>query len=466
MQLNCSLHANGLQMVPRRINTLQNLSLKFVHNCPGPYTNARSLLQNRDGANNPQKREQNMPVLTTSKATLCTQCGASIAIGTSIIYTPRNNALYCHQCKPMESLGINIAPGRYPAPSTVTIEADSELIEETEESQNGIVVNSPTLSTLDPLSGQIFKAIEPHIDNKLSIAIRANNSKLDAKMERIAKQVSEQTSKQITINIPHLSVTKTIANSHPDIPMMLASIACRQRVWLHGPAGSGKTTIAKQIAETLGYELVCISLSAGSTKSEITGFIGGHGAMIHSKLRHGIENGRVVILLDEFDNSSGNLSTVCNTGLANFIWDFPDKQVVEHPECVIMVATNTNMRGGDAMYPERETQGAATISRFAYYEIAYDEKAELQWSLAYANDSRREDQIRIWVSTVQSYRASAARQRLQIAITPRASLFGAQMLSTGFLDSMHQSVVIDRLSDMFVFQGCDSGIKSLLKGGK
>jgi hypothetical protein len=87
----------------------------------------------------------------------------------------------------------------------------------------------------------------------------------------------------------------------------------RRNIWLAGPAGSGKTTAAHQVADKLGPTFD--SHGAIRTPFQVTGHYDIHGTYRSSQFRRIFENGGV-ILLDEVDASDPNAMMELNQALS------------------------------------------------------------------------------------------------------------------------------------------------------
>ena len=87
-----------------------------------------------------------------------------------------------------------------------------------------------------------------------------------------------------------------------------------------GPAGSGKTTLAKDVAEALGLDFGFISLSAGVTETHLFGRMlpqaDGTWGYVESVFVRIYRNGGV-FLLDELDAADANVMVSINAALAN-----------------------------------------------------------------------------------------------------------------------------------------------------
>ena len=130
---------------------------------------------------------------------------------------------------------------------------------------------------------------------------------------------------------------------------------------LVGPAGSGKTTLAAQVAQALNLEFYFTG--ALQTKYDIIGFIDGNGIYHRTAFRNAFENGGV-FLWDEIDSSDARAMVAFNSALENDTADFPDGNVKRHPDFISIASANTYGRGADRMYIGRNHLDAATLDRF------------------------------------------------------------------------------------------------------
>jgi len=204
-------------------------------------------------------------------------------------------------------------------------------------------------------------------------------------------------------------------------------------VYLVGPAGSGKTTIAAQAAEALG--LPFYSTGAVGMAYQLQGFINAEGKYMETDLYRAYVGGGV-FLFDEIDASSAQALLAFNAIAANDLAAFPCGTVKRHKNFVIVAAANTFGAGADAQYLGRNPLDAATRDRFVDIVMDYDERLELAIS---PNDA--------WTRHVQAFRKSVRDLKLRHVVSPRASIHGGKLLSAGLTwDRVEQMVLIRGLS--------------------
>jgi len=231
---------------------------------------------------------------------------------------------------------------------------------------------------------------------------------------------------------PGRSVTIPGGTAHKALADVVALVSAGIHTYLVGPAGTGKTTLAVQVAEALGAELdIC---GAMLTKHEAIGYCDANGRYVSTAMRDAFEHGHV-INWDEVDASSPAALVAVNAMLANDRYTFPDKTVARHPNFVVIACGNTYGTGADREYVGRMQLDAATLDRFAFVEVGYDEALERSLGMAHfeanapaeANATAAVD----WITEVQSARAQVAERKLRHVVSPRATINGCKLLARG-----------------------------------
>jgi len=241
----------------------------------------------------------------------------------------------------------------------------------------------------------------------------------ESKVQEIVEAaIAKRGVKEIVVKRP--DGTKADAGrQHKEFDKLLFLLGLRMNAWVYGPAGSGKTHAAHVAADALGLQFRHASLCEQTTKTEFAGFIDATGNYQRTAFRECYENGGV-FLIDEIDRGRGNTLSWLNASIANGHCEFPDGRVEKNKDFVLVACANTAGKGADRRYNDAKQIGAATIDRFAYLEWGYDEMLERDIAQA---DS--------WVHDVQRYRKAAEDLKIEIVISPRASIEGAKMLAAG-----------------------------------
>ena len=210
------------------------------------------------------------------------------------------------------------------------------------------------------------------------------------------------------------------AKRHPLFDTLLTlAVISKEPNALHpmlvGPAGSGKTTAAQQVAEALGLSFYSNGALTGA--HELTGYKDAAGAYHGTPFRQAFEHGGVY-LADEMDRSDPAAVLALNSALANRFMAFPDQAepVRAHDQFYIIAACNTFGRGADRIYIGANQMDGASLDRFGTVTWDYDEELER----AIAGDDA-------WTAYVQAARAAAADLKIRHVISPRASYYGAIM---------------------------------------
>lgn len=150
---------------------------------------------------------------------------------------------------------------------------------------------------------------------------------------------------------------------HKVFPKVLKAIQAGLNVFLVGPAGSGKTTLAEQIAGALGLSFQFNGAIDSAYK--LSGFIDAQGRVISTAFRRAYEGGGLY-LFDEVDASLPGALLAFNAALANGYCDFPDGMVKRHRDFHCIAAANTYGLGADRQYVGRNQLDAASLDRFVF----------------------------------------------------------------------------------------------------
>lgn len=171
------------------------------------------------------------------------------------------------------------------------------------------------------------------------------------------------------------TTTKTEQVLDPNFENILHLVAAHENVYLYGPAGSGKNTIAEQIAEALGVEFYYQNTLV--TKFDVSGYKNAQGEYEETPFYKAWKNGGL-FFADELDNSTAEAIIALNAALANGYYTFPNsgEKVVKNPNFCCIAAGNTNGQGATEEYCGRYQMDESSRDRFAFIEIDYNAKVE------------------------------------------------------------------------------------------
>lgn len=222
---------------------------------------------------------------------------------------------------------------------------------------------------------------------------------------------------------------KDVGVVHKRFPLLLSMCQARDKdgfvppIYLYGPAGTGKTTTARKIAEALN--LPFYYNGAIGNAYELSGFIDAGGRYNETPFYKAYSGGGVY-LFDELDSSMPGAVLAFNAALANGHAAFPVGNVPRHRDCIILAAGNTCMRGdGNMAGFQRMKQDAAFRDRFTYLEWPIDEALESAIAASYGDEWG-------WLDRVRRFRRNATRAGIKdFEVTPRAVDRGLAMLKAG-----------------------------------
>lgn len=290
------------------------------------------------------------------------------------------------------------------------------------------LVQSQGLVTKESLDKQIEAALAgKSMKAELPEEIQNTLKDLEAGVKSFNERVVELNEKRVlTLEVKKFDGTKIeIGTTHKAFKDLfeIASINLAEgndtpiNIWLVGPAGTGKTTAANQLAKAL--ELPFYFNGAIDSEYKLRGFVNAQGQIVSTAFRKAYIDGGVY-LFDEVDSSLPGALLAFNAALANHHYDFPDGVFERHPKFICLAAANTFGLGADFQYVGRMKQDGAFLDRWVQLRWPIDET--LERAIA-QNDE--------WVDRVQSVRRKVEAAGLQVVVSPRASIFGSRLLAAG-----------------------------------
>lgn len=232
-----------------------------------------------------------------------------------------------------------------------------------------------------------------------------------------------------------------VGRTHKDfvkLVKVVRSVKGTAVVFLDGEPGSMKTSVLPQLALalSLGDRYFVTSLNNQTSRSELLGYMSGHGEFVETPAYKVCKNGGIW-LLDEVDASNANGLTGVNTLATNAFVGFPNGEVVQkHEDCYIIAAGNTIGSGADSKFIGRNQLDMASRTRFVYFHWAtdWDYVAEIVRGITGSPQ---------WAVKVRFLHDIVERRQIQFVVSSRVALTGARLIADGFAE--------DEVLDMMVW---------------
>lgn len=246
---------------------------------------------------------------------------------------------------------------------------------------------------------------------------------------------SDTTKKTVEVYITQKNgeTKKVEAGQHACFTKVLQLAAARCNILLVGPAGTGKTHLAAEVAKHLGLSFGHISCSAGMSEGQLTGRllpvgVNGQFEYVRSEFVRCYEEGGV-FLFDELDAADSNTMLVLNSALANgsmALSNRPDNPTAKkHVDFVCIAAANTFGTGADRQYVGRNQVDESTLDRFRIGQVEMDYDAETEAKLCPDVNLR---------NRLQWYRNTARCASLRRVVSMRFLADAYKMKQAGFTD--------------------------------
>lgn len=315
--------------------------------------------------------------------------------------------------------------------------AEPEVVEQQQEQINPAAV-TPTPNThsqpQDAL-GVLATAIAPYLDSRFREIAESVEQSTGAVLELVRAEIERHNGvTRVEVKGPAEQQYRDLGLQHSLFPLLLAACSARTQdghginCWLKGPAGSGKTTAAANVAKALNLPFqYCGSISDAFA---LLGFIDASGRYQATAFRRAYQDGGV-FLFDEVDGSDANALLAFNAAIANGHCAFPDGMVERHRDCIIIAAANTWGLGARDEYVGRMKLDGAFLDRFVSIDWTVDESLE-----------RATGGNLAWCERVQGIRAKVRAKGIKVLVTPRATYYGAALLAAGIAQEQVESMTI------------------------
>lgn len=266
----------------------------------------------------------------------------------------------------------------------------------------------------------------------------------------IAEAMADQGVRRVELVLPTGETKPITGLVHRQFEKALKMVRCRTGngypvpCWWDGPPGGGKSHMMEQVAEALGLPHYILAIGPTDTKSAVIG------SVATGDFRPGIayvpyKNGGL-LGIDEIAAGDPGVLVSTNSLVANSSYRFPNGELVKKHKDFHVVAADNTRGNGNVKGMIRNRLDAATLDRFAFLKVDYDE--ELEAALCGNKE---------WAAYVKKVRDYiAANSGESVYITPRASLNGAALIAGG-LD-------MEAVMDATVFKFCSKDLKAAIIG--
>lgn len=240
----------------------------------------------------------------------------------------------------------------------------------------------------------------------------------------VAKVVTEARPSVIDVRVNGGAPIRVDGDTHA----VLLALGAACHVFLVGPAGTGKSTMAQQASRALRLAFFALSVGPTTPTSKLFGYLDAGGFYHDTPFRQAYQHGGLM-LLDELDNGHPGLLTELNQALALDICAFPDGMVARHARFRLVATGNTYATGGDRQYVGRQALDAATLDRLVTIDVPVDENLETRLALAHALS--RPEQVERMIAEVRRLRRAAEENKLPVIFSLRASINAAKLIEAG-----------------------------------
>jgi len=171
----------------------------------------------------------------------------------------------------------------------------------------------------------------------------------------------------------------TVNHAHKQLVHVVKLLARGLVPCLYGDSGTGKTTLARQVAEALELDFFVLALTESTPTSVFAGTKGVDGKYSKSAVFDWATNGGV-LLIDEWDRADPNTISWWNMPLDNRIAAFPlnteQPKVELNHKALVILASNTMGEGNTRDFVAANRQDKSLRERVIFVPVDYDEDLE------------------------------------------------------------------------------------------
>jgi hypothetical protein len=299
-------------------------------------------------------------------------------------------------------------------------------------------------------------SIDAIIDQRIDAALGGFQPAAAMDEGRVRALIAETQAATVTVEIKRLDETVHVKeNAHPLFPRAARLAGAGVHLQFYGPAGTGKTTLAIDVAEALGNGWELETLDPTTPKSSVSGYRTPTGENVHTSTTRAAIQGKALIL-DENDLGPGALQSLYNGLLANghiaCAWGRENKaSTFVHLGC-----SNTPLAGPTPTFSDRKVGSSAYRDRLYFIHVPQDPNIEARAAgLPLAPPPARKATTCTpaeWVSWVRAMRAWAPTNAPLLVqfLGQRASLMGVKLLDLGETPR--------EMADGLVFKGADDAL--------
>jgi cobaltochelatase CobS len=370
----------------------------------------------------------------------------------------------------LAALGVN-SPAPFPVhtPETTTMETETtdaaadaigdttiaDAIESEVQSIRSLIVTGGFSMLDDKLRALVTEARKPPVEVRVEVPVEVHTTP-GAKPLHVAKLTgaSETWRKLFDVSGPMgKRVTPMWDGSHPDTPkvnpayvwphpgteVVLSQLARGRNVMLFGPAGTGKTEMAQQIAARTGRPYALLSCDNGTDASTLVGMTvpdaSGGVTWQDGQLTRAIQTPGCVVCLDEPSVARPGALFVLQNVLANrtlFIAE-TGRRVPVAAGVIFLATDNTNGMGGGSRkgYTDTNRLNAAFLDRFGVRVRVDYLPADQEIAVICGYTGCTVELAQLLVSAATVTRAAEQDQTLSHGIGLRRLLSWAELLTDG-----------------------------------
>lgn len=413
-----------------------------------------------------------MAVFPSKWSTTCRECSAAIkggrmeqgvaVRGDNVEWLRGVKGVRCMDCyngvkrAPTESTNLPL-PTPEPTAKEIGAESAKEVVKQAAEiDRNMLAVEianqlTPVLRSVAATVEQVSKKSQEVFEFSVSAIDDSRKAGYEGAQKAIKEHI--ENTRIIEIRVPDKE-PKKITGAHFLFERLVRLVGAGVHVHLWGPAGTGKTTAALQVAEALSRFAEIDTLDRSTFRSMVQGFMSPNGDKVHTSFTRCWTEGKIYVA-DECDNAPGAVQTLFNSALANNMASLAWGNEQMAKGFGFVSCGNTPFRP-TRNFPDRLPGSGAFMDRLYFMYWPLDRSIMRSYANLPRQAAPRREYWKVspeswerWIEGVMDY---CERAVPTLAVTPRAAIVGIKALSLGESP--------EEVADALVFRGADSDMRS------
>lgn len=301
-------------------------------------------------------QNKNFSPLISNYGTLYKMDGTCLVAGKNKLYTRTTDEVQANLIKAREVFDklCGNTPAQTPAPAMAQTPAPAPQTSPAYDAFQTLMMSALSQASMQGILENVIPMLEEHIQKTYGALPQLHEFRINELPAKVESEVY-----------------------HKQFDRMLKLLLKGRYIYLHGPAGTGKSYIGEQVAQVLNIPFY--PQSKIEIAYDLMGFNDASGKFVETNFYKAWTQGGL-FLLDELDRSDANAVITLNNALASKYFTFANGTFPKHKDFHCIATGNTIGTGANMQYVTAQKMDESTRNRFFFFEVNYDRELELMFA--------------------------------------------------------------------------------------